>query len=160
MVSSCFASSFSQKYANGVGGVHIFALKIIIFRQSCENTIFTKSAPLSARLTVFDDSIETCSKKSQKHEVFWWFILKRLETSCPNLDRSLRDLGVNAALSQKKAPLCSRLLVFLKSLPSRARRQRVLRVFWALLKMSATLQPFACLALAGCSWADLAAMEA
>ena len=67
MVSSYFASSFSQKYANGVGGVHIFDLKIIIFRPSCENTNFTKSAPLPSRLIVFDVYVETCSKRAKKH---------------------------------------------------------------------------------------------
>jgi len=125
-----------------------------IFGQSRENALFRKNAPLCSRLIVFGVDARQPSKKCQKHVVLERFILGHFGPSPPHLARSLRDLGVNAALPPKNAPLCSRLLVFLKSAPSRRRKPRKTHGSGSILKMSATLQPFACFAMVRCSEAD------
>ena len=111
-----------------------------------KTTFFTKIVPLCSRLTAFGHYLKHEFKNSQKCFVFERFILGHFEPSPPHLARSRRDLGVNAALHPKNAPLCSRLLVFLKSAPSRRRKRRKTHGLGSVLKMSATLQPFACFA--------------
>ena len=96
------------------------ALKITIFRPPYENLILMKSAPLSIRFIVFDAYVATCSEKYRKRMVFERFILRHVGTSSPHLDWNRRDLGVKAAQYSKCVPLCSRLLVFLKSMSGRA----------------------------------------
>ena len=99
-----------------------FTLKLAVFRLSCKNTLFIKSAPLSSRLHDFEVYVETCSKKGQKQVHFARFILKHFGTSSPHLDWTRRDLGVKAAQYSKCAPLCDHLLVFLKSMSRRTRK--------------------------------------
>ena len=97
------------------------ALKMTVFRPSYENTILMKSAPLSGQNNVFDAHVARRSEKYQKHEVCERFILRHFWTSSPHLDRTRLDLDVKAAHYSKCVPLCSRLLVFLKFVPRRAR---------------------------------------
>ena len=98
------------------------ALKMTVFRPSYENTILMKSAPLSGQINVFDAHVARRSEKYQKRLVFARFILRHFGTSSRHLDRTRRDLDVKAAQYSKCAPLCSRLLVFLKSMSRRARK--------------------------------------
>ena len=76
-----------------------------VFRLSYENTIFTKSAPLSSRFLVFDVYAQTGSEKYQKRMLFDRFILGHFGTSSPHLDRTCRDLGSGRMWCEGDAPI-------------------------------------------------------
>ena len=117
----CFDPAMKKRYKNTWFWIG-FTLQLAVFRRSCENTLFTKSAPLSGRFNVFDAHVARRSEKYQKRLVFERLILRHFGTSSRHLDRTRRDLDVKAAQYSKCAPLCSRLLVFLKSMSRRARK--------------------------------------
>ena len=111
----------------------------VVWNVGAKKTFFLKYTKTPGVLTVFGHQGKDDFKNSQKLKVFDCFMLNHFGSFPPHLDRSRRDLDLNTALSPKNAPLCSRLLVFLTSAPSRAREPGVLRVFLAIMKMSATL---------------------
>ena len=86
---------------------------------------------------------KTSFKTAKNPMLFECFILGHVGPSYLHRDRSRCHLDANAASSSKNAPLCSRLLVLLKSTPRRARKPCKTPAFWAILKTSTTLQPFA-----------------
>ena len=92
---------------------------------------------------VWGSTEKTSSKTANKTMLFECFILGHVGPSYLHRDRSRCHLDANAASSSKNAPLCSRLLVLMKSALRRARKQCKTHAFCVILKTSTTLQPFA-----------------
>ena len=104
-------------------------------------------------LNVFGRVREAVLKNSQKLKAFDRFILRPFGPSSAKLDRYGRDLCASVALSAKRTPLCSRLLVFFRSMSGWRPKPSVLQGLGSIMIMSATLQPFAYLCLFCYGWA-------
>ena len=116
-----------------------------------------KYAKTQRVLNVFGRVREAVLKNSQKLKAFDRFILKPFGPSSAKLDRYGRDLCASVALSAKRTPLCSRLLVFFRSMSGWRPKPSVLQGLGSIMIMSATLQPFAYFAMVRHSEADPAA---